>query len=164
MSLALTPSPTPITRRKHGATRRVALALLALFGLAACKIVDQTTFGARPQKPQPDMLTRALMPGPPVPLVTIVFNGGEVAYEDQLRAAVLMAEGRHPGLQYDLVTVVPARGTPSEQEATAKAGSADAVGVADEMDSLGVDPAHIHFSARTDPNVNARELRIYVRA
>lgn len=145
-------------------SRLPALVLLALMGLAACRVVDQTTFGAKPQKPLPDMLTRALAPGPPVPLVTIVFNGGQVAYADQLRLAVLMAEGRHPGLQYDLVTVVPARGTPSAQEAAAKAGNSDAIDVADEMDSLGVDPAHIHFSARTDADVDARELRIYVHA
>ena len=155
--------PRTIRSLNHGLAAHI-LALAVVLGLGGCKVIDQTTFGAKPQKPPPDMLARALAPGPPVPLVTIVFNGGQVAYTDQLRLAVLMAEGRHPGLQYDLVTVVPARGTPSEQEAAAQAGNADAIDVADEMDSLGVDPAHIHFSARTDADVNARELRIYVHA
>ncbi len=139
------------------------LALLPILVLAGCKLVDQTTFGAKPQRPPADLLTRALQPGPAVPLVTVIFNGGQVAYAQQLRLAVLMAEARKPDARYDLVTVVPARGTPAEQEAAAKAGQPDAIAVADEMNGLGVDPPRIHFSARTEPDVKFRELRIYVR-
>lgn len=156
----------PQTPRRAAArrTRRFAcgsIVLIAL-GLLGCKLVDQTTFGAKPEKPPPDMLTQALQPGPPIPLVTIVFNGGQVAYAEQLRLAVLMAEARKPNIQYDLVTVVPGRGNPADQVAAAKAGESDAIAVADTMNGLGVDPPRIHMSARTDPNVTARELRIYV--
>lgn len=140
------------------------LAVLLLgVGTTGCRLVDQTTFGAKPQKPPPDYLTQALQPGPALPLVTIVFNGGEVAYQDELRLAVQMAEGRKPGVQYDLVTVVPDKGAPADQVAAAKTGESDAIDVATQMSELGVDPTHIHMAARTDPNVNARELRIYVR-
>jgi hypothetical protein len=144
---------------------RLALpALLALLPLlTGCKLVDQTTFGGKPQKPPPDMLTEALRPGPPIPLVTIVFNGGEVAYVDELRLAVQMAEARKPDVRYDLVTVVPARGDPSDQVKAARQGEPDAIAVADEMINLGVDPTRMQMSARTDPRLNARELRIYVR-
>ena len=141
----------------------VAVLLLAVTALVGCRLVDQTTFGAKRQKPPPDYLTQALQPGPALPLVTIVFNGGEAAYQDQLHLAVQMAEARKPDVQYDLVTVVPAKGTPAEQVATAKAGESDAVDVATEMNGLGVDPPRIHMAARTDPNVSARQLRIYVR-
>ena len=140
----------------------IAMLLLAV-GATGCRLVDQTTFGAKRQKPPPDYLTQALQPGPALPLVTIVFNGGEVAYQDELRLAVQMAEARKPGVQYDLVTVVPAKGTPADQVATAKQGESDAVDVATRMSDLGVDPTHIHMAARTDPNVNTRELRVYVR-
>ena len=136
---------------------------MVLCCIAGCKLVDQTTFGGGPETPPPDALTRALQPGPPVPLVQIVFNGGQVAYARQLRLAVLMAEGRRPGIQYDLVTVVPARGSPADQVAAARQGESDAIAVADEMNALGVDPPRIHMAARTDPGVNTRELRIYVR-
>lgn len=153
------------TRRTHAAGMRhlAPVSLLVLSCLMGCRLVDQTTFGGKPQKPPPDMLTQALQPGPAVPLVTIVFNGGEVAYTDQLRLAVQMAEARKPDVQYDVVTVVPASGTPADQVAAARAGESDAVDVATEMNELGVDPPRIHMAARTDPNVNARELRIYVR-
>src|SRR5207248_1539322 len=100
-------------------------AVVVLCCVAGCKLVDQTTFGGRPETPPPDALTRALQPGPPVPLVRIVFNGGQVAYAQQLRLAVLMAEGRRPGIQYDLVTVVPARGNPADQVAAARQGEND---------------------------------------
>jgi hypothetical protein len=140
----------------------IALLLLAI-GASGCRLVDQTTFGGKRQKPLPDYLTQALQPGPALPLVTIVFNGGEAAYRDQLQMAVQMAEARKPGLQYDLVTVVPAKGTPADQVATAKQGESDAVDVATQMADLGVDPTHIHMLARADPHVDARELRIYVR-
>jgi hypothetical protein len=140
----------------------VAVLLLAV-GAAGCRLVDQTTFGAKREKPPPDYLTQALQPGPALPLVTIVFNGGEIAYQDQLRTAVQMAEARKPGVQYDLVTVVPATGTPADQVAAAKQGESDAIDIATEMNDLGVDPTHIHMAARVEPNVNARELRIYVR-
>jgi len=167
MSDSSNPSAAATAPRRRAldgrAMRRAAPLLLAALALAGCKIVDQTTFGAKPQTPPPDLLTRALQPGPAVPLVTIIFNGGQIAYAQQLRLAVLMAEGRKPDAQYDLVTVVPARGTPAEQVAAAKAGQSDAITVADEMNGLGVDPRNIHFSARTDPDVRFRELRIYVR-
>lgn len=149
--------------RNRGPAWAQALAPALLLCVAGCKIVDQTTFGSTPEKPQADMLTRALQPGPPIPLVDIVFNGGQVAYNDQLRLAVLMAEGRRPGIQYDLVTVVPARGSPADQVAAARDGESDAIAVAGRMNALGVDPPRIHMSARTDPGASSRELRIYVR-
>ena len=136
--------------------------LLVLCCLVGCRLADQTTFGGKPQRPPPDMLTQALQPGPAIPLVTIVFNGGEVAYAEQLRLAVQMAEARKPDVQYDLVTAVPATGTPADQVRVAKQGESDAVDVAQAMNDLGVDPPRIHMAARTDPRINARELRIYV--
>lgn len=151
--------------RRIGASemlRFAPAALLALCSLVGCRLVDQTTFGGKPQKPPPDMLTQALRPGPALPLVTIVFNGGEVAYVDQLRLAVQMAEARKPDVQYDLVTAVPASGSPSDQVSLAKQGESDAIDVAQAMNDLGVDPPRIHMAARTDPKITARELRIYV--
>lgn len=149
---------------RAAALRRVGPALLlVLCSLMGCRLVDQTTFGGKPQKPPPDMLTRALQPGPPIPLVTIVFNGGEVAYVDQLRLAVQMAEARKPGAQYDLVTTVPGSAVPADQVRIARQGESDAITVAQAMNDLGVDPPRIHMAARTDPKVTARELRIYVR-
>lgn len=150
----------PVGRR---ACRFAPVSLLVLCCLLGCRLVDQTTFGGKPQKPPPDILTQALQPGPPVPLVTIVFNGGEVAYAEQLRLAVQMAEARKPEVQYDVVTAVPARGSPADQARAAKQGESDAIEVADEMNTLGVDPTRIHMSARTDPRISNRELRIYVR-
>lgn len=148
-------------RRRAGLLQLARAAIL--LAVAGCKLVDQTTFGGTPEKPPPDMLTRALQPGPPIPLVDIVFNGGQVAYAEQLRLAILMAEGRRPGIQYDLVTVVPARGSPADQVAAARQGDADAIAVAGEMNALGVDPPRIHMAARSDPDAKFRELRIYVR-
>ena len=65
-------------------------------------------------------------------------------------------------MQYELVTAVPATGTPADQVRVAKQGASDAVDVAQAMNDIGVDPPRIHMAARTDPRINTRELRIYV--
>lgn len=139
--------------------RRTFLFLLLLAG---CKVVDQTTFGAKPVAPPPDLLTQALRSNSTVPLVVIRFNGGEGAYVDQLRMAVLMAEARRPDAQYDVVTVVPTTGDPAKDAQTATAGQADAAAVGDLMENLGVEPTRIRLSARTEPEAKMRELRVYV--
>jgi len=149
---------------EHGGSRRGRrLAALALvLALAGCKLVDQTTFGVAAQPPAPDQLTEALRRGSGVPLVVVRYDGAEVAYDQALHDAVDLAEARKPDVAYDVVTVVPAKGTPDQQIAAAEQAQHDATDVMDKMVDIGVRPERVHLATRTDPSITAHEIRIYV--
>jgi type IV pilus biogenesis protein CpaD/CtpE len=140
----------------------VVFALLLCCG--GCKLVDQTTFGAKPVPPAPDQLSEALKPDSRVPLVIIrSANNTLAAQQDALRTAVDLAQARKPDAKYDVVTVVPARLTPDQQIAAAEQTQRDATDVMDQLSDLGVDPAQMSLEVRSDPAILQRELRIYVR-
>jgi len=138
------------------------LLLLALLP-CGCALVDQTTFGARPRAPAPDQLAMALQSNGAIPLVTIRYDGAEFTYDEALARAIESAEARKPDVTFDIVTAVPAKGTPAEQVRTIEQGQGDAAAVMDKMADDGVTPDRIHLSARTDPTIAAREVRVYVR-
>jgi type IV pilus biogenesis protein CpaD/CtpE len=141
---------------------RVAFALLLC--CTGCKLVDQTTFGAKPIPPAPDQLSEALKPDSRVPLVIILAANREVAAQEQaLRTAVDLAQARKPDAKYDVVTVVPGHLTPDQQIAAAEQTQGDATDVMDQLAELGVDPARMSLQVRADPAILQRELRIYVR-
>jgi hypothetical protein len=127
-----------------------------------CKLVDQTTFGAKPVAPSPDQMTEALKTGSRLPLVIIRFDNGAIDETAGLRTAVNLAEARKPNAEYDVVTIVPARLSPDQQIATAERTQRDATDVMDTLADLGVSPDHISLGVRTDPAASGREIRIYV--
>ena len=131
--------------------------------LAGCGLVDQTTFGARPVPPAPDQLTEALQSRGAIPLVTIRYDGAAFVYAEPLATAIDSAESRKPDVVFDVVTAVPAVGDPTTQVQAIEQGQGDAQQVMDWMADDGVTPDRIHLSARTDPTIRAREVRIYVR-
>lgn len=148
----------------HHQTAAARLALILLFWCSGCKLVDQTTFGAKPIPPAPDQLTEALKPDSRVPLVTIRYaDNAAVAQHEALRTAVDLAQARKPDAKYDVVTVVPARLTPDQQIAAAEQTQRDATDVMSQLADLGVDPTRMTLAVRTDPAILERELRIYVR-
>jgi len=144
------------------ATYSAALALLLC--CSGCKLVDQTTFGARLAPPAPDQLTEALKPDSRVPLVIIRYAATDVVPQvEALRTAVELAQARKPDAKFDVVTVVPARVTPDQQIAAAQQTQRDATDVMEQLSDLGVDPARMSLGVRADPAISERELRIYVR-
>jgi hypothetical protein len=157
------PSPTITDGMRRQAWGRASILLLATVLLqAGCKLVDQTTFGAKPVPPAPDLLTEALAEGSRIPLVVIHYGGAAFVYDDTLNTEVDAALARKPDATFDVVTEVPATGNPDDQTAAIERGQQDAVGVMSKLADDGVDPARIHLSARTDPGITAREIRLYV--
>jgi hypothetical protein len=137
------------------------MVLLAGLALSGCKLIDQTTFApapeAKPVQVTPPRIDRRM------PLVTIGYEQPNPSYQEMLGYAVHAAEARDAAVQYDVFTVVPARGTPVEQIQAAGAAQQDAVGVMKSIMALGVPAARIHLGVRADPAIDANQVRVYVR-
>jgi hypothetical protein len=113
--------------------------LLALSVLAGgCTLIDQRTFNPRAGLGPPVPVSTA--PGPPPPLITIDFEKPDAVYEAQLRGAVDQALSRKPDVVFDVVTVVPAKGTPEQQADAAISIRADAREVAHIITDQGASP------------------------
>ena len=137
--------------------------LLAALGIGACKMIDQTTFGAKPEKPAPSQAMLALKGDSTMPLVVVRFDAGLPAYATEVQSAVHMAETIRPDAKYEVVTVVPAKGDPAAQVKAIREATPNALAVQDALLGMEIDPDRIHLSARTDPNIPSAEIRIYVR-
>ncbi len=140
--------------------RPVVLAALALLG--GCKLIDQTTFGAKPVSPSPDFVAEALKPGSRLPLMTVRFDGTPFNYDTQLKSVLDLAQTRRPDAKYHVVTVVPASGDPEKDSRVIENGRYDVRRLEDAMTNDGVAGDDIRTSARTEKGVTAREIRIYV--
>ena len=84
-------------------TRGLAAAALLLSG---CKLIDQTTFA-----PSPEAATAAPEPpraDPRAALLTIGYAAPAPNYQEMMRYAVRAAETRAPGVQYDVIAMLPA--------------------------------------------------------
>jgi hypothetical protein len=129
--------------------------MLAGVALAGCKLVDQTTFAASPEE-QP-----AAVPAPPqadarTALLTVGYASPNPDYQDVLRYAVRAAETRAPGVQYDVIAMLPAGG----DAAVAQRSAAE---VMRDILAQGVPASRVHLGLRTEPAGQAREIRVYVR-
>ena len=147
------------------ATRRACLAaaaIAALIVLAGCKIIDQTTFGAKPVAPPPDFVAEALKPGSKLPLMTVRFDGTPFNYDAQLKSVLELAQTRRPDAKYHVVTVVPASGDPEKDSRAIENGRYDVRRLEDAMTNDGIPGDDISTSARTEKGITAREIRIYV--
>ena len=142
-------------------TPRPLFALTALL-LGGCKLIDQTSFGARPVAPAPDFVAEALKPGSKLPLMTIRFDGTPFNYDAQLKSVLELAQARRPEAKYQVVTVVPASGDPGKDIHAIENGRYDVRRLEDAMGNDGIAGDDIRTSARTEKGVTAREIRIYV--
>jgi hypothetical protein len=129
--------------------------ILAAGLLAGCKLIDQTTFSPSPEA------TAAAKPEPPKvdprsPLLAIGYATPNPNYQDLLRYAVQQAETRAPGIQYDVVAMLPSG-------ADAAAAQSRAAAVMRDIMALGVPADRIHLGLRTAQADGAQEVRIYVR-
>ncbi len=147
---------------QRGSMARLPPAALALVLLlaAGCTLIDQRTFnpqaGARPKPPPP------AGPGPAPPLVTVDFAKPDPQYAAALHQAVADAVAAKPDVAFDVVTVVPGRGTPEEQVAAASGITADAREIARAINRDGVDDDRIHLEARSDAAVTTRQVQVFV--
>ena len=70
--------------------------------------------------------------------------------------------GRKPTVEFDVVTVVPAAGTPAQQVAAASSIRADARDVARTISGAGVDDDRVHLLARSESSVSGRQVQVFV--
>ncbi len=133
---------------------RAVLFLLVGLAFTGCKLVDQTTFAPSPE-------AKTTVPEPPkvdprAPLLTIGYATPSPNYQDVLRYAVREAESRAPGVQYDVIAMLPAGGD-------AAAGQHSAVEVMRAIMAQGVPASRIHLGLRSEPAGVTREVRVYVQ-
>ena len=138
----------------------IRITLLCATLLAGCTLVDQRTFDRNAGKPP-------VVPPPPgpvaaPPLVTIDFGKPNPDYAGILHQAVQQALARKPTVQFDVVTVVPATGTPAEQVAAATGLTGSARDIARAINADGVDDERIHLAARADAGVGTRQVQVFV--
>jgi len=147
--------------RAHGARGGRAGVALLLALLPGCTLIDQNTFrpgaGAPPVIPAapPAPVPAAAFPGPPPLLILPAGQPGT----DAVRAAVAAARARKPGVEFDVVAILP--GTPTDAAArTATLGAAE---VARQIVAQGVPQSRVRVLARPEPAATVGDIRIYVR-
>ena len=99
---------------------------------------------------------------PTPPLLTIRYDVPSPDYASALRVVVRQAMARKPDVLFEVVTLVPATGTPAQQVAAAQAANANGRAVAQGIVTDGADVGQLEMAARADPAVTTREVRVYV--
>ena len=126
---------------------------VAVLWLAGCTLVDQTTFAPSPEQKAAAPAPRA---DPRAPLLTIGYDTPAPNYQDPLAFAVRTAETRAPGVQYDVVAMLPAGGDVALAQR-------NATEVMRAIVAHGVPAARIHLGLRIEPAGGTRQVRVYVR-
>ena len=122
--------------------------------LAGCELIDQTTFAPSPEASAAKPVTPKA--DPRTPLVTIGYATPNPNYQDVLRFAVREAETRAPGVQYDVVAILPSG-------ADAAAAQQRVAEVMRGIMAQDVPASRIHLGLRTAQAGAEQEVRIYVR-
>ncbi len=137
--------------------------LLALVLLPGCRLVDQRSFDAAAGRaPTPYAAPVVAAPPPAPPLLSIRYDTPAPDYAAALRVVVREALARKPDVLFEVVTLVPATGTPAQQVGAAQAANGSGREVAQAIVGDGADVGQIEMAARADPAITAREVRIYV--
>lgn len=97
------------------------------------------------------------------PLVVIRFDRDDVPYEEPLFTAVSEALNRVPTASFDLVSVVPQRGTPAQVALNANNARRNAERVLRTLTSMGLPADRVSLSATTSQEATASEVHVYVR-
>src|SRR5689334_20126602 len=133
-------------------TRGLAAAALLLAG---CKLIDQTTFAPSPEAATPAAEQMAKVDARTA-LLTINYTEPDPSYQDVLRYAVRTAETRAPGVQYDVIAILPSG-------ADAAAAQRRAADVMRSIMDQGVSDNRIHLGLRSAPAGSPQEIRVYVK-
>ncbi len=97
------------------------------------------------------------------PLVVIRFDRDDVPYEEPLFTAVSEALNRRPTAVFDLVSVVPQRGTPAQVALSTNSSRRNAERVLRNLTAMGLPSERISLSATTSTQATASEVHVYVR-
>jgi len=133
---------------------RGTMGFAAALLLAGCKLIDQTTFAPSPEAaPAAEQMAKV---DARTALLTINYTEPNPSYQDVLRYAVRTAETRAPGVQYDVIAILPA----GVDAAAAQRRAADVMrGIMDQ----GVSDNRIHLGLRSAPAGSPQEIRVYVK-
>ena len=131
--------------------------------LAGCHLVDQRTFdrtaGRRPTLPA---LPARPGPAPTPPLLTVRYDTPDPQYRAALATAVDSARRRKPDVLFSVIVLVPPAGTPAQQVEAAQAARGNGRDVAAAIVADGADIGQVELSARAEPGLTVREVRVYV--
>lgn len=136
-------------------------ALALLIPLAACKLIDQTTFTRVPPGPGPAEL--AAMPVGRSALLTIRYATPAPDYTAPLTAAVDAAGRQRPGVGFDVVAAIPVEHDPVLEAQRLARAQRNVAEVMQRMVLLGVPEQRIRLGAETDPQITVQEVRVYIR-
>ena len=131
--------------------------VLALLSFAGCTLIDQRTFAPSPEakaKPAPPPAPVSL--DSRIPLVTIDYTVPSPDYGELLHAAVRAAEARDADVQYDVVAML-------QDSSGVAEGQQRAIGVMRAIMRDRVPASRIHLGVRSDPELTAGQVRVYVR-
>ena len=138
--------------------RTVSVLILLVPLLAACSLVDQSTFAPTSEAPPPPEPAPRPTPGldPRQPLVTVDYGAKPPEYQQLLAYAVHAAEARSRTVQYDVISVVK---TPEDAAAGTERGSEVLRAIMGEK----VPANRLHLGLRVDPAAASSQVRVYVR-
>jgi hypothetical protein len=97
------------------------------------------------------------------PLVVIRFDQPNVDYEQPLYTAVSRALERKPDATFTIQAVAPNAGTPADVAVNTNASRQNAENVLRSLTSMGLPADRVSLSATMSPDVQASEVRIFVR-
>jgi hypothetical protein len=97
------------------------------------------------------------------PLVVIRFDQPDVAYEQPLYTAVSRALERKPSASFTVMAVAPNAGTPAQVALNTNASRQNAENVLRALTNMGLPADRVTLSATMSPDVQANEVRVFVR-
>ena len=97
------------------------------------------------------------------PLVVIRFDRPNIQYQQPLYNAVSRALERKPDASFDLVAVSPKRGSPAQAALSSTQSKRNAESVLRSLADMGLPANRVKLSSRSSQDVEANEVRIYVR-
>jgi hypothetical protein len=130
--------------------------VLALLSFTGCTLIDRRTFAPSPEAKAQPSTAPAVVQDKRTPLVTIDYTVPSPDYGELLHAAVRAAESRDADVQYDVVSVM-------KDTMEASSGQERATGVMRAIMRDRVPASRIHLALRTDPTLEANQVRVYVR-
>jgi len=132
--------------------------------LSGCALIDQATFNP---SLRPVAKAAAPAPAPPVnadgALVTISLAQGAPDYQDVLADAVKQALAVKPDITFQVISMIPEKGSTLPTWNQAEAVTVWGRKVADQIQIDGVDQGQISLGLRATPGLDHGEIRVYVQ-
>ncbi len=136
-------------------TRRVPV-VVTLLCFGGCTLIDQRTFAPAPEAKAQPVSQAPVVLDSRTPLVTIDYTVPSPDYGELLHDAVRAAESRNGDVQYDVISMM-------KDTDEIRVGQERATGVMRAIMRDRVPASRIHLGLRTDPTLDASQVRVYVR-